>query len=155
MPKSDRERERVTVVEVEGGPEEGLPDLVGRLGENVVELVDSKLGLLKVELDEAARAYAAGAIELAIAAIVALVGFALSATALAFALVYLFPEGWLDPSLNRALAFGMVGSVALVTGVVFTLRGRAHFASSQANTALTSRIGRQATGDGAQSASAR
>ena len=127
MAKANRERDRIEVVEVEPLPDASLPELVGRLGDDVVKLVDGKLALLKVELNEAARSYAAGAVELTIAAIVALVGFALSATALAFALVYALPEGWLHPTLNRAVGFGAVGLVALVVGVFFTLRGKARF----------------------------
>ena len=141
MPKPSSDREGACPTDQRG--DEGLPELVGQLGEHVVQLVDSKLGLLKIELDEAARAYATGAIELAIAAIVALVGFALSATSIAFALVYLLPESWLDPSLNRALAFGLVGGVALIVGLVFTARGRARFESSEQHTALASRARRQ------------
>jgi uncharacterized membrane protein YqjE len=127
MTKPNRERDRTKVVEVEPLPDETLPELVGRLGDDVVKLVDGKLALLKVELDEAVRSYAAGAVELAIAAIVALVGFALSATALAFALVYALPEGRLDPSLGRAVAFGVIGGVSLAVGLFFTFRGKARF----------------------------
>jgi hypothetical protein len=144
MPRS--EQEPTTVVEVESSPGDGLPDLIGRLGQDVIELIDSRLSLMKIELDEAARSYAKGAVDLAIAAIVALVGFALCATALAFAVTYLLPEGRLDPGLNRAIAFGAVGGVALIVGVAFAVRGKARFSGTAAAPGSRSRRKRRSDG---------
>ena len=44
---------------------ESLPSLVGRLGDDVMQLFDTKLSLLKVELREEANAYARGGIAIA------------------------------------------------------------------------------------------
>ena len=54
------------------------PVLVGRLGDDVMQLFDTKLSLLKVEIKEEANAYARGGIAISLGGIVAAVGFALA-----------------------------------------------------------------------------
>ena len=66
---------------------ESLPNLISRLGEDIMQLVNSQLALLKVEIREEANAYARGAAMIAFGAAVAVVGFALLNVAIAFAVL--------------------------------------------------------------------
>ena len=63
---------------VEAPPEmENLPVLLTRLGDDVMRLFDTKMSLLKVEVKEDVNAFLRAGIVIAIAAMVALLGFAL------------------------------------------------------------------------------
>src|SRR2546421_12696986 len=79
------ERKRVDVpATVEPQPEiENLPTLFGRLGDDVMRLVDTKLSLIKVELKEDASFYARNGAFTAVGAMIALIGFALANVAVA------------------------------------------------------------------------
>ena len=70
--------------------DESLPTLFSRLGDDVMQLFDTKLSLLKVELKEEANAYARGGIMIAAGGIIAAIGFALLNVALAFGISTLF-----------------------------------------------------------------
>src|SRR2546423_5875908 len=72
------ERKRVDVpATIEPQPDvENLPALLGRLGDDVMRLVDTKLSLVKVELKEDASFYARNGAFTAVGAMVALIGFA-------------------------------------------------------------------------------
>src|SRR4028118_1333277 len=69
---------------------EGLPAMVGRLGDQVMTLVDAKLGLVKVELKEEAAAYGSNIAMIAVGGMIAAVGFALLNVAIAFFMARLF-----------------------------------------------------------------
>src|SRR2546423_13095467 len=86
------ERRRVDVpAPVEPQPEiENLPTLFGRLGDDVMRLVDTKLSLIKVELKEDASFYARNGAFTAVGAGVALIGFALANVAVAFFIANFF-----------------------------------------------------------------
>lgn len=92
---------------------EGLPALFGRLGDDVVKLLDTKLSLLKVELQEDAAVYARGAAMIGVGASIAVVGLALALVAIAFFVSYLLP---VDPPLKYALGFLITGAFFLVIG---------------------------------------
>ena len=93
---------------------EGLPALVGRLGDDVMKLVDTKLSLVKVELKEEAAAYARGSALVGIGAVLAVVGLALLNVAIAFFISTLFTFD--RQPLNYALGF-------LITGVLYLIIG--------------------------------
>jgi uncharacterized membrane protein YqjE len=105
---------------------ESLPSLVGRLGDDVMQLFDTKLSLLKVELKEEANAYARGGIAIALGGIVAGVGFALLNVAVAFAVSILFANANLSQSAKYALGFVLTGLFYLVIGgiVILTVKSR-------------------------------
>ncbi|MCM3903617.1 MAG: phage holin family protein [Pyrinomonadaceae bacterium] len=105
---------------------ESLPSLVGRLGDDVVQLFDTKLSLLKVELKEEANAYARGGIAIALGGIVAAVGFALLNVAVAFAVSTIFANANLSQSAKYALGFGLTGLFYLTIGgiVILTVKNR-------------------------------
>jgi len=65
-------------------PAESLPGLVARLGEDLSGLVDSKLGLLKIELRDELRSYLRGAVGVFAGGVVVAVGFGLVGVAVAF-----------------------------------------------------------------------
>src|SRR3982751_3366696 len=69
---------------------ENLPGLIGRLGDDVMQLVDTKITLLKVELKEEANAFVSSAVMIAIGGVIATIGFALVNVAIALAVATLF-----------------------------------------------------------------
>src|SRR5258705_6953350 len=70
--------------------DESLPSLFSRLGDDVMQLFDTKMSLLKVELKEEANEYARDGIMIAVGGIIAAIGFALLNVALAFCISTLF-----------------------------------------------------------------
>jgi len=97
---------------------ESLPTLITRLGDDVVQLFDTKVSLLKVELKEEANAYARGAIMIAAGGIVAAIGFALLNVALAFGISTLFADTNLTQPARYAIGFVTAGVLYLVVGTI-------------------------------------
>src|SRR5712664_4244205 len=69
---------------------ESLPSLFSRLGDDVMQLFDTKMSLLKVELKEEANEYTRDGLMIAVGGIIAAIGFALVNVALAFGISSLF-----------------------------------------------------------------
>ncbi|MGH9968621.1 MAG: phage holin family protein [Pyrinomonadaceae bacterium] len=105
---------------------ESLPSLVGRLGEDVMQLFDTKLSLLKVEIKEEANAYVRGGIVLALGGIVAAIGFALLNVAVAFGVSTLFADADLSQAARYAIGFVITGLFYLLLGaiVVVSIKNR-------------------------------
>jgi len=101
---------------------EDLPALVGRLGEDVATLIDTKLSLLKVELEEEVSAYLHGSLALGAGSIVAIAGFALVSVALALAVSVAFERMHLGPAVEYALGFLVAGLTYVLFGVLFVRR---------------------------------
>jgi len=97
---------------------ESLTGLVSRLGEDVMQLFDTKLTLLKVEIKEEANAYARGGIAISLGGIVAAVGFAFVNIAVAFAVSTLFANTDLSQAAKYAIGFVLTGLFYLVVGGV-------------------------------------
>lgn len=97
---------------------ESLPALIGRLGDDVVQLFDTKVSLLRVELKEEASAYARGGIMIAVGGLVAAIGFALLNVALAFGISTLFAETSLSQPARYAIGFVTAGVLYLIVGTV-------------------------------------
>jgi uncharacterized membrane protein YqjE len=104
---------------------ETLPGLFGRLGDDVMRLLDAKLGLLKVELKEEAAAYGGTAALLAVGGMVAAIGFALLNVAVAFFVARLF-FGSFTPPVSYALGFLVTGALYLLIGgaVILVMKNR-------------------------------
>jgi uncharacterized membrane protein YqjE len=98
---------------------EGLPALFGRLGDDVMKLLDTKLSLVKVELKEDAEVYARGAALIGVGAVLAVVGLALANVALAFFISTLFTFD--RQPLNYALGFLVTGVLYLVIGGIIII----------------------------------
>lgn len=93
---------------------ENLPALFGRLGDDVVKLLDTKISLLRVELREEIAAYVRGLVLLAFGAGVALIGVVLLSTALAFFISSLFTG--IEPPNHYALGFLLTGALLAIIG---------------------------------------
>jgi len=104
---------------------EGLPALLGRLSDDVMTLVDAKLGLVKVELKEEAAAYGSRAGMMAVGGVLAAIGFALLNVAVAFFMARLFFMSF-TPPISYALGFVVTGVLYLVIGgiIVMTMKNR-------------------------------
>ncbi len=100
---------------------ESLPGLVSRLGDDVMQLFDAKLSLLKVEIKEEANAYARGGIAISLGGIVAAVGFALVNVAVAFAVSTLFANTDLSQAAKYAVGFVVTGLFYVIVGGVVIL----------------------------------
>ena len=98
---------------------EGLPALVGRLGDDVMRLLDTKISLVKVELKEEAAEYGKGAAGMGVGTVLAVVGLALVNVALAFLVSTLFSFD--RQPLNYALGFLITGLLYLVVGGVIVV----------------------------------
>ena len=105
---------------------DGLPNLFGRLAEDVMELVNSQLALFKVEIKEEANAYARGAAMIAFGAAIATVGFALLNVAIAFAVSTLFSQANFSQPASYALGFLVTGGFYVLVGgiVVLVMKNR-------------------------------
>ena len=99
---------------------EQLPSLFGRLGDDVMKLLDTKLSLLKVEVSEDVNAYVRDGAMIAVGGVIAAIGFALLNIAVAFAISTLMPETWSQPA-RYALGFVATGALYLVVGGIILL----------------------------------
>ncbi len=99
---------------------EGLPAMVGRLGDQVMTLVDAKLGLVKVELKEEAAAYGSGVAMLTVGGALAAIGFTLLNVAVAFFMARLFFYSF-TPPISYALGFVVTGVLYLIIGGILVV----------------------------------
>ena len=102
-------------------PDESLPTLFGRLGDDVMELFNSQLALFKVEIKEEANAYARGVTMIAVGAVIAVVGFALLNVAIAFAVSTLFAQANFSQPASYALGFVVTGAFYLIVGAILVM----------------------------------
>jgi uncharacterized membrane protein YqjE len=98
--------------------EESLPSLVGRLGDDVMQLFDTKLSLLKVEIKEEASEYARDGIMIGVGGVIAAIGFALLNVALAFGISILFSNVDISQPAKYAIGFVAAGVLYLIVGGV-------------------------------------
>jgi uncharacterized membrane protein YqjE len=100
---------------------EGLPTLLSRLGDDVMQLVNSQLALFKVEIKEEASAYARGAAMIGVGAVIATIGFALLNVAIAFGVSTLFASANFSQPASYALGFVATGVFYLLVGAIVVL----------------------------------
>lgn len=100
---------------------ENIPNLLSRLGDDVMQLINSQLALFKVELKEEASTYARGAAMMAVGGVVATIGFALLNVAIAFAVSTLFARANFSQPASYALGFVVTGLFYLIVGGVLVL----------------------------------
>ena len=101
---------------------ENLPVLLGRLGDNVMKFVDSKLSLVKVELKEDAAVYARGGAMIAVGGVIAAIGFALVNIAVACFVSLLFANDDASAAVQRYTPKSY-GWGFLITGLVYLIIG--------------------------------
>jgi uncharacterized membrane protein YqjE len=99
------------------------------LGEDLVTIIESKLGLLKVEVREDATAYVRGALALAVGGLVAAIGFALLNIAFAFLLAHALTPTYLAVPLRFALGFVLLGVPYLLIGIGLVVRAERRVAN--------------------------
>jgi uncharacterized membrane protein YqjE len=100
---------------------DSLPALFGRLGDDVIQLLDTKISLLKVEVKEDADAYIRGGVLIGIGGVIAAVGFALLNVAIAFGVSTLFANTDLSQPAKYAIGFVITGVVYLVIGAIIVV----------------------------------
>jgi uncharacterized membrane protein YqjE len=106
--------------------DESLPSLFSRLGDDVMQLFDTKMSLLKVEIKEEANEYARDGIMIGAGGIIAAVGFALLNVALAFGISTLFANTDLSQAAKYAIGFLSAGVLYLIIGsiIIVTMKNR-------------------------------
>jgi uncharacterized membrane protein YqjE len=120
MAEVERRRVDLPATAQPAGDIEQLPTLFGRLGDDVMRLVDTKLSLIKVELKEDAGFYARNGALTAVGAMVGLIGFALVNVAVAFFIANLFGN---DAGAAQRFGPTAYGLGFLITGVVYMIVG--------------------------------
>lgn len=101
---------------------DSLPSLFGRLGDDVMKLVDTKLSLMKVELKEDASVYARNGAMIAVGGVIAAIGFVLVNVGIACFVALLFGS---DAPGAVVQKYGPTsyGLGFLITGVVYLIVG--------------------------------
>lgn len=100
---------------------ENLPVLLTRLGDDVMRLFDTKMSLLRVEVQEDVSAFLRASIVIAAAGMVALVGFSLASVALALGISTLLANSNLTQAGRYGVSFSIVGLIYLIVGTIIAL----------------------------------
>jgi uncharacterized membrane protein YqjE len=95
---------------------EGLAALFTRMADDLTQLFDTKIALLKVEIKEDIDAYVRGGVMILVGGVVVAVGFALLNVAIAFLVSVLFEGSSLTQPVRYALGFVITAMVYLVAG---------------------------------------
>jgi Putative Actinobacterial Holin-X, holin superfamily III len=117
MDMTERDRETATLER----QSESLPSLFGRLTDELTQLFDAKLDLLKAELKQEAGAYAVGAGLILIGVVIATVGFALLNVAIAFFVSMLFEATQWTPAARYGVGFVITALLYLIVGAVIAV----------------------------------
>ena len=99
-----------------------LPILMGRLGDDIMTLLDSKLGLLKIEIAEELNAYVRDGVAIGVGGIFAVIGLALLSVAVSFLVASQFGDLGLSPPVRHALAFLVTAFLCLAVGSAIVIR---------------------------------
>jgi len=116
---------------IQNGNNEGLPNLLSRLGDDVMQLINSQLALFKVEVKEEAQAYARAGVMIGLGAIIATIGFALLNVAVAFGVSTLFARAGFSQPASYALGFIVTGAFYLIVGGILMLVMKSRLAKQQ------------------------
>jgi len=98
--------------------DESLPSLFSRLGDDVMQLFDTKLSLLKVEIKEEVNEYARDGIMIGVGGVIAAIGFALFNVAVAFGISTLFANVDISQPAKYAIGFLTAGVLYLIVGFI-------------------------------------
>jgi uncharacterized membrane protein YqjE len=97
---------------------ESLPALFAKMGDELTQLFDTKLALLRVELKEEVSTYTRGAVTIVVGGVVVVVGFALLNVAIAFLVSTIFGSSSFSQPVRYALGFIITSLVYLIGGSV-------------------------------------
>ena len=103
---------------------DALPSLFTRLGDQLTQLFDAKLSLLRIELKEEVATYLRGTMMIVAGAVVALIGFALLNVAIAFLISMIFDGAQIPQALRYALGFVITAVLYLVAGALLILKAK-------------------------------
>ena len=112
-------------------PDQSLTTLFGRLTDDLTELFDAKLELLKTELKEEMNSYAAGALLIVGGAVVGVIGFAFLNVGIAFFASMLFNSADVSPAVRYGLGFVITALLYLVIGTIIILVGKSRLAKQR------------------------
>ena len=117
---AERDREPTTLER----ESQSLPSLLARLTNELTQLVDAKLELLKNELRQEAGVYAAGIGLILGGVVIATVGFALLNVAIAFFISLLFDGTNWSPAARYGLGFIITAVLYLVIGAIIIVMAK-------------------------------
>jgi uncharacterized membrane protein YqjE len=112
-------------------PDQSLTTLFSRLTDDLTELFDAKLELLKTELKEEMSPYAAGASLMVGGAVVGVIGFALTNVGIAFFVSMLFDSADLSQAIRYGLGFVITALLYLVIGATIILVAKRRLAKER------------------------
>jgi uncharacterized membrane protein YqjE len=101
-----------------------LPAMFGRLGDDVMTMLDAKLGLIKLELKEEASVYTRTVAMIAVGGVLAAIGFAFLNIMVALFISKLFAS--FGAPISYALGFLITGALYLIVGggIIMAMKGR-------------------------------
>jgi uncharacterized membrane protein YqjE len=112
-------------------PDQSLTKLFGRLTDELTELFDAKLQLLKTELKEEMTSYA-GAVSLIVGGtLIGAIGFAILNVGIAFLVSMLFDSADLSPTVRYGLGFIITALLYLVIGAIIILVAKRRLAKQR------------------------
>jgi uncharacterized membrane protein YqjE len=97
---------------------EGLPALFAKMADELTQLFETKLALLRIELKEEVSTYTRGAVTIIIGGVITAVGFALLNVAIAFLVSTIFDRSSFSQPVRYALGFLVTSLVYLIGGGV-------------------------------------
>lgn len=100
---------------------EGLPALLAKALNDVTQLFDTKVALLRAELKEEVSNYARGGILILVGVVVVVVGFALLNVAIAFLVSTLFETATMSQPVRYGLGFIITSLIYLIGGGVMII----------------------------------
>src|SRR4030095_1652572 len=103
---------------------ETLPSLFTRLSDQITQLFDAKLALLRAELKEELNTYLRGVIMIVAGAVVAVIGFALLNVAIAFLISMVFDSVNMSQPARYALGFIITAALYLVAGAIVIVKAK-------------------------------
>ena len=112
-------------------PDQSLTTLFSRLTDDLTELFDAKLELLKTELKEEMSSYAGGASLIVGGAVVGVIGFALLNVGIAFFVSMLFDSADLSQAVRYGLGFIITALLYLVIGAIIILVAKRRLAKQR------------------------
>lgn len=108
-------------LQTQGGDRQALPDLFAKLADDITELFEAKIALLRVEIKEDVDAYIRDGVMLVLGSVVALVGFALLNVAIAFLISALFQSTSLSQPVRYSIGFAITAVLYLAIGAVLVI----------------------------------
>lgn len=110
---------------------ETLPPLFTRLTDQLTQLIDAKLSLLRAELKEEVSTYLRGLGMIIAGGVIALSGFALLNVAIAFLISMLFGSAHLSQPARYALGFILTAALYLIVGAVVIMKAKNRMAKQR------------------------